>query len=249
MIETMILHRSIRKYKSDVIHDSLLTKILGAGIRGSTTGNMQVYSIIINKEEEIKRKLWEAHFKQNMVIEAPVHLTFCADFNRFSKWCEQRNAPPGYNNFLSFFTAAIDALVVAQNVCLAAENEGLGICYLGTVTYMADQIIEILSLPKLVVPVAAIVLGYPNEEPGLTDRLPLDGVIHTETYRNYSKEDIDHIFEAKENLLQNLEFIKENKLETLAQVFTEKRYSRKDNEYFSAQFLKVIEDQGFLINR
>ena len=71
-----------------------------------------------------------------MVTEAPVLLTFCADFNRFNKWCLLNNAVPGYDNFLSFMTAAIDALLVAQTVCIAAEARGLGICYLGTTTYM-----------------------------------------------------------------------------------------------------------------
>ena len=245
MIEAMIKHRSVRKYKNDAIPDSLMTKILGAGIRASTTGNMQVYSIVISKDENIRKQLWEAHFKQNMVLQAPVHLTFCADFNRFNKWCNSRKADPGYNNYLSFFTAAIDALVVAQNVCLAAESEGLGICYLGTATYMADKIIDILKLPEMVVPVAAVTLGYPDENLPLTDRLPLDAVIHHEVYQDYTENDIDRFYSAKEKLEENMAFVKENGLETLAQVFTDKRYSRKDNEYFSEQFLKVIKKQGF----
>ena len=96
-----------------------------------------------------------------MVKQAPVVLTFCADFNRFNKWCRLRKAEPGYDNFLSFITAAIDALLVAQNVCVAAEDAGLGICYLGTTTYMADKIIEILDLPEGVVPVTTVTLGIP----------------------------------------------------------------------------------------
>lgn len=246
MIETMIRHRSIRKYKSDPVHDSVLTKILGAGIRASTTGNMQVYSMVVTKDEVLRKQLWEAHFKQDMVLQAPVHITFCADFNRFAKWCNQRKANPGYDNYLSFFTATIDALLAAQNVCLAAESEGLGICYLGTATYMAGKIIEILELPKLVVPVAAITLGYPDEDPQLNYRLPLDAVIHNETYHDYARADIDRFYNAMEKIEQNQGYIKENNLETLAQVFTDVRYTRKDNEYFSEQLLKVIKDQGFL---
>ena len=66
------------------------------------------------------------HFNQKMVTEAPVVLTFCADFNRFNKWCLLNDAEPGYDNFLSFMTAAIDALLVAQTICIAAEARGLG---------------------------------------------------------------------------------------------------------------------------
>ena len=183
-----------------------------------------------------------------MVLEAPIHLTFCADFNRFSKWCEARKAEPGYDNFLSFFTAAIDALLVSQNIALAAEAEGLGICYLGTATYNAHQIIEILELPRLVVPVAAIVIGYPSELPGLTDRLPLEGILHFGKYTDYSNEAIDKIYSEKENLQESLDLLKLNQKETLAQIFADKRYPKKDNQYFSQRYLKTIEDQGFMNN-
>lgn len=249
MIDSLLQHKSIRKYKSNKISDELLNKILTAGTRASTTGNMQVYSIIVSRDEQIKEKLWEAHFKQNMVLQAPVTLTFCADFNRFNKWCEQRKAVPGYDNFLSFFTAAIDALLVAQNVCIAAEEEGLGICYLGTTTYMADKFIDILKLPKFVVPVAAITLGYPDENPGLTDRLPLKSVIHYESYKDYSKEDIDKAYSEKEALTQTAELLKINEKETLAQIFTDKRYTKKDNIAFSKSLLNILEKQGFLNNQ
>ena len=126
-LEAIFSHRSIRKYKDTPIEDALFKKILEAGFRGSTTGNMQIYSIIVTKEPELKRKLWENHFKQDMVNQAPVVLTFCADINRFNKWCEMRHADPGYDNFLWFVNAAIDATIAAQNVCIAAESNGLGI--------------------------------------------------------------------------------------------------------------------------
>ncbi|MFA9565500.1 MAG: signal peptidase I, partial [Acidimicrobiales bacterium] len=48
-----------------------------------TTGNMQLYSIIVTSDDEMKEKLSPCHFNQGMVKEAPVTLTFCADFNRF----------------------------------------------------------------------------------------------------------------------------------------------------------------------
>ncbi len=248
MLETVFRHRSIRKYKNDPIDDRILEEVLRAGTRASTTGNMQVYSMIVTKDHRIKTQLWEAHFKQDMVLQAPVHITFCADFNRFNKWCLQRKAKAGYDNFLSFFTAAIDALLVSQNVAIAAEAHKLGICYLGTVTYMADKIIEILDLPENVVPVAAIVLGYPDENPGLTDRLPLRGVIHKEKYKDYTASDIDDIYQEKEALPLTAQLLEENKKETLAQVYTDNRYTKKDNVYFSRQFLKVIKKQGFMNN-
>jgi nitroreductase len=248
MIDTILKHRSIRKYKSDPIPPDLLKQILLAGTRASTTGNMQVYSIIVTTDAAAKEKLYEAHFKQEMVKTAPVILTFCADFNRFNLWCKSRNAIPGYDNFLSFMTAAIDALLVAQNVALAAEEKGLGICYLGTTTYNADRIIQILNLPKAVVPVTSFPIGYPDESPELTDRLPLEAVIHYEQYSEFSPGDIKILYSEKENMPFYKELLKINNKETLAQIFTDIRYTKKDNVAFSQSFLKVLEKQGFMNN-
>ncbi len=244
-MDAIFNHRSIRKYQDKPVDNNLLQKILSAGTRASTTGNMQVYSIVVTKDAGLKNRLWEAHFKQDMVKQAPVVLTFCADFNRFTKWCELRDANAGYDNFLSFFTAAIDALLVAQNVALEAEHNGLGICYLGTTTYMAEKIVDILKLPKLVVPVTTLVVGYPAEQPPLTDRLPVDAVVHGETYQENTDEKIDAWFSPKEAMEFYRDFVKENGKQTLAQVFADVRYTGKDNRFFSQEFLKVIEQQGF----
>ena len=245
-MNTLLNHRSIRKYKSEPILKKDLEEILEAGCRASTTGNMQVYSIVSTTSQEIKDELSPCHFNQPMIKNAPVVLTFCADFNRFNKWCVLNNAKPGYDNFLSFVTAAIDALLVAQNVCIAAESKGMGICYLGTTTYMAEKIIDILKLPKGVVTVTTVTVGWPDEEPRLTDRLPLEAVVHEDVYCDYTDEAIKAIYEAKEALDENVKFVTENNKETLAQVFTDIRYKKADNEHFSNQLMEVLRKQGFM---
>jgi len=244
--DSLLSRKTIRKYSPVNIDDELLDELLLKGCRASTTGNMQVYSIIITRDVVKKQELAPYHFNQRMVTAAPVVLTFCADFNRFNKWCTLRKADPGYDNFLSFFTAAIDALLVAQTVCIAAEEKGLGICYLGTTTYMAHKIIEVLRLPKGVVPVTTVTLGWPDEDPAQVDRLPLDAVIHRETYADYSESDIDRFYAEKEKREDSGKFIKENDKETLAQVFTDVRYKKEDNIHFSKLLLQVLENQGFM---
>ena len=218
-----------------------------AGTRASTTGNMQVYSIIVTRDQEMKERLSPAHFNQPMVTEAPVVLTFCADFNRFNLWCRLRDAEPGYDNYLSFMTAAIDALLAAQTICNAAEEEGLGICYLGTATYNADSIIEVLELPRGVVPVATVTLGWPAQVPEQPDRLPLEAVVHYEKYHEFTPELIDSLYREKEARADSRQFIAENNKSTLAQVFTDVRYKKADNEHFSEKFLDVIRRQGFAV--
>jgi len=244
--DILLDRRTIRKYSSESFDDKLLNELLVMGCRASTTGNMQVYSIIITRDEQKKKDLAPLHFNQKMITEAPVVLTFCADFNRFNKWCLLKKAEPGYDNFLSFMTGAIDALLVAQTVCIAAESKGLGICYLGTTTYNAHKIIDLLKLPKGVVPVATVTIGWPSEKPEQVDRLPLDAVIHKETYSDYPGEDIDKYYKSKEKRKDSQQFVNENNKETLAQVFTDVRYKKEDNVYFSKILLQVLKDQGFM---
>ncbi len=245
--ENILLNRrTIRKYTRQQVPDNLLDRLLMAACRTSTTGNMQVYSIIVTRDEDIKMDLLPLHFNQKMITEAPVVLTFCADFNRFNHWCRLSNAEPGYDNFLSFMTAAIDALIAAQTFCVAAESEGLGICYLGTTTYMAHKIIEVLRLPKGVVPVTTITLGWPAEIPEQPDRLPLHGIVHREIYSDYTDSDIEKIYFAKEARDDSKSFIAENNKTTLAQVFTDVRYKKDDNIAFSGTLLQVLKDQGFM---
>lgn len=246
MLEKLNERRTIRKYTDQKVDQELLTKLLETAFRASNTGNMQAYSVVVTTNETIKEKLSPAHFNQPMIKQAPVVLTFCADYNRFTKWCEQRDADPGYDNFQSFMATTIDTLIAAQTFCVAAESEGLGICYIGTTTYNAKEIIDTLNLPKLVVPITTITLGYPAEKPELTDRLPLKAVVHTETYQDYSSTEIDDLYSEKENSEFYKQFVAENKKETLAQVFTDIRYNRKNNEFFSDKFLEVLKQQGFL---
>ena len=199
-------------------------------------GNMQLYSVVVTRDAERKALLAPAHFNQPMVTSAPVVLTFCADFNRFSKWCRQRKAEPGYDNLISFINAASDTL---------AEDRGLGICYLGTTVYNPDQIIDILHLPELVVPVATITVGYPDECPAQPDRLPLSGIIHEEEYHDYTPEAIDAIYAMKESLPENKHFVEINHTETLAQIFTNIRYKKSDNEFMSEGLKRTLKRQGF----
>ena len=246
MADSLFNRRTIRRYSLQPVDNTILNDILKAGCRTSTTGNMQVYSIIVTREDYKKQELAPYHFNQAMITEAPVVLTFCADFNRFNRWCRLRKAEPGYDNFLSFMTAAIDALLVAQTVCIAAESEGLGICYLGTTTYMAHKIIEVLGLPKGVVPVTTVTLGWPAEVPDQVDRLPLEAIVHNEIYQDYTDDSIGGFYFEKENRNDSKQFIAENNKETLAQVFTDVRYTKSDNVHFSRILLQVLKDQGFM---
>lgn len=245
-MESMKNRRTIRQYTTQDIPDTLLNELLEVATRASNTGNMQLYSVVITRDQAKKEQLAPAHFNQPMITKAPVVLTFCADANRFVKWAEQRNAVAGFDNLQTFIAATIDSMLFAQSFCDAAEAQGLGICYLGTTAYNADRIIETLSLPHLVVPVVTVTVGYPDGVPQQVERLPLQAVIHKETYTDYTPASIDRLYAEKEALEVNRQFVAENNKETLAQVFTDVRYTKANNEHFSDVLLQVLKMQGFL---
>lgn len=246
-MELLLKHRTIRKYTTKDIAVDDLNEILASGMRASNTGNMQLYSVVVTRNEEMKAKMAPMHFNQPMVKQAPVVLTVCLDVHRFNRWCEINKADAAYDNMLWFVNGIIDSMLFAQNICVAAENKGMGICYLGTALYNAAELINLLNLPQGVFPVTTITMGYPEEVPEQPDRLPMQAIVHEESYREYSDDQIREIFALKETLVSSQKFVAENRKENLAQVFTDVRYKRADSEFFSEKILKTMREQGFKI--
>ncbi len=238
--------RTIRKYKVMDVDKTLIHDLLATASRAATMGNMQLYSVVETRSKTVKEALAPLHFNQPMVMSAPVVLTFVADFNRFTRWCDLSDADAGYDNFLSFSNAMTDTLLFCQNFCTLAEEAGLGTCFLGTTVYNPMGIIDVLKLPRLTFPVATITVGYPDENPEQPDRLDISDVIHEDVYQTVSDADIRKIFAYKESLPENKHFVEINNKQNLAQVFTDCRYTRKDNEAMSQGMLEALKKQGFL---
>lgn len=238
--------RTIRKYdKTRSVSDELLRDLMEKAMQAPTTGNMQLYSVVVTRDGDKLADLAKEHFNQPASTGADVLLTFCADFNRFTKWCDARNARHGFSNLQSLMSAVLDTTIVAQQFTTLAEMAGLGVCYLGTTTYNAPGIAKKLGLPKMVVPIVTLAVGYPAEEGEVSDRLPLDGVMHYEVYKDYSAEDIDRIYAPKEAREDSKRFVAENGKETLAQVFTDVRYPERNNVAFSEVLLEFLKSAGF----
>lgn len=240
------MRKSIRKYKAQTVSDDLLNNLLTKAERTQTMGNLQLYSVVVTRSQEMKQKLAPAHFNQPMVMGADVVLTFCADYNRTTQWALQRKAHPGYGNLLSFVNAATDALLYCQRFCDLAEEAGLGLCFLGTTIYQPKPIIEALHLPKLVMPIATITLGWPDEDPEPSERLPLSAIRHDDTYQPVTVDTIDRDYAEKEALPINQHFVEENNVETLAQVFADIRYKAADCEAMSVTLRDALKQQGFI---
>ncbi len=245
MIKEIKNHRSIRKFQSRKIDAAALRECLEAAIRASNCGNMQSYTLVVTQDEEQLSKLSPCHFGQVERMNAPCVVTFCADVARFEAWCRARNAEPRYDNFIWFMNGCIDSMMAAQNLSLEAAAQGLGICVLGTTLYTAEKIIEILELPKGVIPVTSIVMGYPDEQPPLTDRLPFEAVVNYERYEPNTPSRIEELWSERESSAQSAALIEENGTENLAQIFTQYRYKGEDNVTFSKIYFELLKRQGF----
>jgi nitroreductase len=247
-------HRSIRSYKPDDVPESLLNELLQDGIRASSSGNMQSYSVIVTRDKTLREKLYKAHYEQGMILEAPVLITFCADFHRMRRWLRVSNAPDNFDNFMSFMVAAIDAVLVAQNIAIAAEAQGLGICYMGTTLASCKKIGSLLNLPDNVFPVTSFVLGYPNEDPELRDRLPQDALVHYETYQDYTDERIKELYHDREtagwdrymSIPKLRALIEESGVENLGQLYTTVKYTRESHEKMSRLLMDYLNEQDFM---
>ncbi len=176
-------HRSIRQFEARPIDPALVDRVLEESLAGSSSsGNLNMVSVVCTRDPQRKRQLCEMHFGQPMVEQAPLVLTFCADTFRTREWLSLRQARPGFGDFLSYHVAAFDAVILAQTTALAFESRGLGICYMGTTLHSMRAIAEFLELPDHCVPVTSLVVGWPAEAPAARDRLPARAWIHDERY-------------------------------------------------------------------
>jgi hypothetical protein len=223
-------------------------------VRASSSGNMQAYSVVVTRDPALRERLHAPHMGQDMVLEAPALLTFCADFRRMRRWLALSDAEDGFDDFFAFMVAAIDAVLVAQNVALAAEAEGLGICYLGSTLANCDEIGRLLELPPGVVPVTGMVMGTPAEDPPLRDRLPLDGLVHFETYRDPDDDGIRAIYRERDRagwerymaIPELRARVEAAGVRNLAQIYTTVKYTREAHARFAANVLGYLRAQGFL---
>ncbi|SCC93161.1 Oxygen-insensitive NADPH nitroreductase [Thiomonas sp. X19] len=197
--QLLTTHRSIRRYRPDPLDLELVLRICQEAVAGaSSSGNLNSVSIVLTQDPQRKAKLYELHARQPMILQAPLVMTFCADSYRTRRWLARGAAADNFNNFMGYHVSALDAMIVAQNVCLGLESVGLGICYMGSTLTAMAEIAEFLELPDTCVPIASIVAGHPDEDPAKRDRLPLKALVHRERYICPSDSDIAQIYASRE---------------------------------------------------
>jgi len=222
---------------------------------GSSSGNLNSYSLVLTRDVERKKRLFELHSHQDFILEAPLLITFCADWYRTREWLKAREAVDNFNNLVGYLVAAMDAMIVAQNVCLGFEARGLGICYMGTTIFSMGEIAEFLDLPDTCLPVTTIVVGHPDEQPAKRDRLPLSAFMHDEVYHRMSADELDGCYSEREvkgwqRYMANPHLkrvVEEAGIESLAQFYTSKY--KYDPDFFaeiSSRVRVVLENSHFM---
>lgn len=250
-------HRSIRRFEPREIDPALLDAALDDAFHGaSSSGNLNMVSVIRTREAARRQRLYELHFEQPMVLEAPLVLTFCADTLRTRRWLAARGARLGFADLISWHVAAFDAVIVAQSAALALESHGLGICYMGTTLHSMGAIAEFLGCPETCLPVTSMVVGWPAEAPAQRDRLPMSAWLHDEQYRDATPADIERDFAERERrgreryLAAGPEMARrwqEHGITSLAQFYTSR--IKYDPDVFaadSAVLRALLEARGFL---
>lgn len=233
---------SVRRFDGRPVPMELLRNILEAASHAPTTGNMQLYSVVVSTEPEDRKRLAALHFNQPAATGAPLILTVCADVHRHGAWCDARSADRSMDNAGGRLTAITDAIIFAQQLVAVAEDCGLGTCYLGSVSYNLRGFAQELQLPAGVIPVVSIAMGYAADpKPEAADRLPLEAFVHYGKYSAPTPADIDGFYAAREALESNRQFTQENGKETLAQVFAAVRYPRHLNEDIGRQMLDMLD--------
>ncbi|WP_447893878.1 oxygen-insensitive NADPH nitroreductase [Vreelandella sp. GE22] len=190
-IKLMTSHRSIRKFRDQSIPRELLVELIEAGQGAATSSHVQAYSIIHVKAPENREKLAELAGGQPYIHQASTFLVFCADMKRPTEAAERTGAKVVRGMTEQLLVSTVDAALVAQNVAVAAESEGLGICYIGGLRNNPAAVSELLRLPEHVYPVFGMCIGYPEPDqiPEVKPRLPVEAVLK----EDYYSEDRDQV--------------------------------------------------------
>ena len=191
-IDSLIAHRSIRKFTEQKIDNDLLDQLILAGQAAASSSFLQGVTIIRVTDRNKRKQFSKLAGGQSQIISAPEFLVFCADLNRSTRCCYKHGTLPTEGFTEQFIIATVDTALYAQNVVVAAESQDLGICYIGAIRNDPKLATNLLNLPQNVYPVFGLCIGYPAEDPEVKPRLPVSVIVKENVYdSNDEQEQID----------------------------------------------------------
>lgn len=159
---------SVRSYKNKQIEEDKLLRVLEAGQLAPSARNLQEWRFVVVQDKEKIQRLMAAAKNQRFVGEAPVVIAACAETNYYLMSCGQ-------------FAYPIDVAIAVDHMTLAAVEEGLGTCWIGS--FFEEQVRDILNIPKRIRVVQLLTLGYPDDSIGLKKRKPLNETVMYDEWR------------------------------------------------------------------
>ena len=194
-INLLTQHRSIRKFTDEVVDPALFTRLIEAGQAAASSSFLQGVTIIRVTEPDKRAGLRAAANDQAYVETAPEFLVFCADLSRPMRCCTAHGSTPAKGLTEQFIIATVDAALFAQNIVIAAESAGLGICYIGALRNDPAHVTELLSLPQQVYPVFGLCLGHPAQDPEVKPRMPVGVILKENTYSTDGEEEAIAVYD------------------------------------------------------
>lgn len=181
MIHKMEQHASVRKYKNESIPKNIVERMVQAAQHAASSHFVQAYSVMYITNENLKAQLAELSGNRH-VKDCAAFFVCCADLKRLEKACEKHGAEIKSDTVEDFIVATVDVSLFAQNLALAAESLGYGICYIGGIRNNPEEVSQLLHLPDKVYPVFGMTVGVPNESHAVKPRLPVGAILHENTY-------------------------------------------------------------------
>jgi len=208
LYQIIFTRRDVRgQFTSEPIPDDVLSRILMAAHYAPSVGFMQPWNFIMVRSQQTRQKVHKlfekAHaeaadmfegekrvtyknLKLEGILESPLNICIT---------CDKDRAGPVVVGRTHIKTMDVYSSVCAvQNMWLAARAEGLG---LGWVSILDEENLkQVLGIPKRVVPVAYVCLGYVShfhdkpelQSAGWRPRLPLGDLVNFDGY-NKSADD------------------------------------------------------------
>ncbi len=175
-------HASVRKYQDVTLSKEQLHEIIHAGQHAASANFVQSYSVIHVTDKDKRAQLAELSHNPQQILTAGAVIVLCMDFYRVEKGAELLGKKIDYSHAESLLVGVTDVGLFAQNIAIAAESKGYGICYIGGVRNNPEEISDLLNLPDGVAPLYAMSIGVPDEANEVKPRLPIEAIIHENGY-------------------------------------------------------------------
>lgn len=202
-IDLLTSHASVRKYKDIPLSKEELYEIITAGQHAASSHFVQAYSVIHVTDKDKRAQLAELSSNHRQILSAGAVLVFCLDYHRLATATSQVGTEIDFSYAENLLVSATDVALFAQNIAIAAESKGFGICYIGGVRNKPEEISELFNLPEGVVPMYAMSIGVPDEANEVKPRLPIEAILHENAYDSKKYDELIPAYDQTMNTYYN----------------------------------------------